>query len=428
MTKLYWLLLGIALLVNPARSQQPQSTPRDSVARINSPLQQILDSLRQRPNLKGLKIKLQDINFETNSFRLTASSAVYLDTIAAVLNKIPAVILEIGGHTDNIGLPRNNQVLSENRARAVRDRLIGPGQVVAKRITFRGYGEERPVAPNTTESGRLLNRRVEMQFIGLNTEVVNKIYLRSGQTILVPLVYLSDRTILYKTGENDPLQEIPCGSVLRVEFADGRVQLIDCPPEQTPTTIIQQPPTVRKASQLYTQLRGAAGYMVGDRPNWTSKTDGYAHVVGFGGEGLVGYRLSNWFTVALQTGYWRWSTQVDYKESAEGPVQSQYFSEATQIPLFLSIPVYLTHSVHLTPEAGINLLMIKAGFDSSRESFSGLQIGYGGAIGYTTNRSKRVWTDLSLFYRAHQKATWTGQYGVPPMNYAGLRIGVGFLF
>ena len=437
MRTLFFLLLAGAGLLAPALARpalvpHPAVTTRpDTTAPANAMLRLILDSLRKQPTLKGVKIKLQDINFETNSFVLTASSATYLDTIASVLNKLPAVMLEIGGHTDNVGPPQRNQTLSQNRAQAVRDHLVRAGMVTAKRVTFHGYGEGRPVASNATGEGRLLNRRVEMQFVGLDNGQLTKIYLRDGQIILAALVYLNNQThaVLYKTGENTPLLELPCATVLKLVAADNRVQVPDCPPPPKttaqPTSLVAQT-RPKTASPFYLLANFGAGYMIGESPAWTSKTNGYAHILGFGGGLMLGYRLSGRIGAGLQTGYWQWSTRVEYKESSSGPIIRQYNSTATQIPLFLALPIYLTKSVYLMPEGGINLLTINAGFDDVREKFSGIQTGYGATLGYSTNRSKRVWADAGLFYRAHQKATWDKQYGVPAMSYAGLKIGLGF--
>lgn len=435
MSKFYCLLIGIGFLCRLVLATPLPAAPlvspmvADTTAPPTNPLRQILDSLRKRPTLKGVSIKLRDINFETNSFVLTSGSAAYLDTIAGVLNKIPAVILEIGGHTDNIGTPSSNQVLSQNRAQSVRNYLVDRGQVAAKRVTFRGYGESRPVALNTTELGRLLNRRVEMQFIGLDNEQVAKIYLRNGQIILAPLVYLNpqSQSVLYKTGENAPLLELPCTNVLKVLFADNRVQVMDCPPAPVISTTSYEVETVpKRPSRLYLQLHGEAGYMIGENPSWTSKTNGYAHVLGFGGSLMVGYRLTKRISAGVRTGYWQWSTQVNYRAGADGPVLQQYNSKAVQVPLYAALPVYLTPNVYLAPEAGINLLTIKAGFTGEQSTFSGIQTGYGGTIGYTTNRDKRVRADVGLFYRTYQEGSWSEQYGIPVMNCAGLKVGIEF--
>lgn len=81
---------------------------------------------------------------------------------AEVLKSCDTVAVEVGGHTDNLGDPATSQPLSQQRADAVKAALVKLG-VPAERITSRGYGETRPVAPNTTSAGRIANRRVEIR-------------------------------------------------------------------------------------------------------------------------------------------------------------------------------------------------------------------------------------------------------------------------
>jgi OOP family OmpA-OmpF porin len=67
----------------------------------------------------------------------------------------------VGGHTDSVGTDAYNQGLSERRAMAVKDYLVGKG-VDGSRLSSMGYGESSPVASNDTADGRALNRRVEL--------------------------------------------------------------------------------------------------------------------------------------------------------------------------------------------------------------------------------------------------------------------------
>lgn len=103
---------------------------------------------------------LQGIQFETAKYTIKPLSYVILEHVARVLTENPNYLVEIRGHTDNEGTPEKNQILSENRAKAVRDYLISKG-IDAKRLTSNGYGQMRPVAPNSTIEGRAKNRRVE---------------------------------------------------------------------------------------------------------------------------------------------------------------------------------------------------------------------------------------------------------------------------
>ena len=99
--------------------------------------------------------------FDTGSATLQPQSQEQLQNIAAILKANPNVHLKIGGYTDNMGSPEDNLKLSQERANNVMHELILLG-VNPDRLTAKGYGEEHPVADNSTEDGRALNRRISM--------------------------------------------------------------------------------------------------------------------------------------------------------------------------------------------------------------------------------------------------------------------------
>lgn len=102
------------------------------------------------------------IDFEIGSATLTPSSAKLLDELVPIIQSDKDVKLEIGGHTDNYGDPKFNQMVSQARAVAVAQYLIGRG-VDGRRLVSKGYGDSKPVANNKTRDGRRLNRRVTFQ-------------------------------------------------------------------------------------------------------------------------------------------------------------------------------------------------------------------------------------------------------------------------
>ncbi|MEW5855663.1 MAG: OmpA family protein, partial [Myxococcota bacterium] len=105
------------------------------------------------------------IHFEYNKARLLSSSSFLLDEVVDTLLKNPQIErIRIEGHTDNTGAADYNQQLSQARAEAVREYLISNG-VAESRVEAVGYGDARPLAPNTTEAGRARNRRVEFVII-----------------------------------------------------------------------------------------------------------------------------------------------------------------------------------------------------------------------------------------------------------------------
>lgn len=102
----------------------------------------------------------QKIHFEFNRAVIRSVSNEILNTVAQVLNDFPQVTLEIQGHTDSRGRDAYNERLSQQRAEAVREYLVGQG-IATNRLTSRGYGEAQPIDSNRTSAGRAANRRVE---------------------------------------------------------------------------------------------------------------------------------------------------------------------------------------------------------------------------------------------------------------------------
>ena len=97
---------------------------------------------------------------------LRDESFVELDKLYTILIDNPAMTIEIDGHTDNVGNPEANQQLSIDRANAVKNYLIVKG-IKQNRITASGFGGSKPVASNTTEETKKLNRRVEFTILTL---------------------------------------------------------------------------------------------------------------------------------------------------------------------------------------------------------------------------------------------------------------------
>lgn len=112
----------------------------------------------------GKSVVLKNVFFETAKFDLKHQSKVELNKLVAFLNSSPTLKVEIGGHTDNVGKPKDNQLLSENRAKSVRDYLVENG-IDASRLTTKGYGDTLPIATNETEEGRAENRRTEFKVV-----------------------------------------------------------------------------------------------------------------------------------------------------------------------------------------------------------------------------------------------------------------------
>lgn len=116
------------------------------------------------PLKKNVPIRLNNIFFDLASHELRPESYPELERLAELLVVNPEFRIEISGHTDNVGKPADNTVLSQNRAQSVANHLITLGVEVA-RIKAVGYGETKPIEKNDTESGRQMNRRVEFTIL-----------------------------------------------------------------------------------------------------------------------------------------------------------------------------------------------------------------------------------------------------------------------
>jgi outer membrane protein OmpA-like peptidoglycan-associated protein len=98
--------------------------------------------------------------FDFNSSELKPSSYPELNRAVKLMKAVPTMQVEIAGYTDSVGSVEFNKALSERRANAVKDYLVKNG-IAKKRIGAKGYGEESPIADNSTDEGRAENRRVE---------------------------------------------------------------------------------------------------------------------------------------------------------------------------------------------------------------------------------------------------------------------------
>lgn len=116
------------------------------------------------PIAKGASAVLNNLFFATGKFQLEKKSRTELNKLIAFLGANPNLKIEIAGHTDDVGDTKSNLDLSNKRANSVYTYLMEQG-VQKERIRFAGYGETRPLKPNTTEQNRQLNRRIEMKIL-----------------------------------------------------------------------------------------------------------------------------------------------------------------------------------------------------------------------------------------------------------------------
>lgn len=115
---------------------------------------------------EGHRFVLKNVLFAFDKAELLPESFPELDKLSEVLKTYPDLKIKIVGHTDSIGTENDNLVLSDNRAKRVKDYLLYKG-ISPNRIQFQGLGESKPIDTNGTDSGRQNNRRVEFVVIDM---------------------------------------------------------------------------------------------------------------------------------------------------------------------------------------------------------------------------------------------------------------------
>jgi outer membrane protein OmpA-like peptidoglycan-associated protein len=114
-----------------------------------------------------------NVTFAFNSADLNAQFYPVLDKVAATMKEFDKTVIEVAGHTDNVGSEQYNQALSERRSASVAAYLASRGVPGARVVTI-GAGEAHPVASNDTDEGRSQNRRVEITIVPVTQESVQQ--------------------------------------------------------------------------------------------------------------------------------------------------------------------------------------------------------------------------------------------------------------
>ena len=152
--------LGYAVCALLREDPPPSPTPKPTPKPTPTPAPKPTPAPAPPDPCEG-RIVLRGVAFAFDSDEITGASMATLDFAAESLRECPNVRTAAEGHTDSVGNDAYNQSLSQRRADSVRDYLstngVSPGRLQAK-----GYGESRPVADNSTDEGRALNRRVEL--------------------------------------------------------------------------------------------------------------------------------------------------------------------------------------------------------------------------------------------------------------------------
>ena len=114
---------------------------------------------------EGRSFNIENIYFDNNSYEVKGVTRQILVEFAKYLEINATLVIEINGFTDNIGDEEYNQLLSENRAKAVSALILMNG-ISNERVSYNGFGESYPISTNDTKKGRSKNRRTEFKIIG----------------------------------------------------------------------------------------------------------------------------------------------------------------------------------------------------------------------------------------------------------------------
>ncbi len=150
----------------PVKAEPPQPKKVEKVE-APVPVQQAEPVKQAEPVAQAVPEKdwrLTGVTFETGSDKLKSESQGALNEAVQILKNHPRVVVQIQGHTDNVGNSAINQTLSDKRAMAVKKYLTDNG-VGADRLESKGYGASQPIADNNTVEGRAQNRRIEFKVL-----------------------------------------------------------------------------------------------------------------------------------------------------------------------------------------------------------------------------------------------------------------------
>jgi OmpA-OmpF porin, OOP family len=124
-------------------------------------------TLELDPIKLGMKLELKEVYFETNSSKILEESMTELNEVFELLWEHPNLVVQIAAHTDNSGSHDDNMELSGRRAQTVVEVLKDKG-VPESMLQAKGFGETKPLVPNTSEENKRKNRRVEFIVVGIN--------------------------------------------------------------------------------------------------------------------------------------------------------------------------------------------------------------------------------------------------------------------
>jgi outer membrane protein OmpA-like peptidoglycan-associated protein len=163
------------------KARQAAAKAEAEKAGLRAQLRAQLNSILQtEDSARGLIVNMSDVLFDTGSFTLKPGAREKLAKVSGIVLAHPGLLLQVEGHTDSVGGDDLNQRLSQQRASAVRDFLVGQG-LNENAITAEGFGKTEPVATNDTPEGRQRNRRVEIVVNGDSIDTSSAAMERADQ-------------------------------------------------------------------------------------------------------------------------------------------------------------------------------------------------------------------------------------------------------
>jgi outer membrane protein OmpA-like peptidoglycan-associated protein len=156
-------------VVAPPKPNECASIKKGDFAKAAKCANEALDNLKEPISVDALlaAMNMYIINFPSGKYDIVKpEDKAFLQKASGYIQKLPPdIIIEVGGHTDNVGNKASNLTLSENRAKAVKTALVGLG-VKDSVLQMKGYGDSKPKVSNDTDDGKFQNRRIEYSVAG----------------------------------------------------------------------------------------------------------------------------------------------------------------------------------------------------------------------------------------------------------------------
>jgi len=156
----------LLVLIDPTPTINPTPPPPTPPVTQPKKEEKVLLEVDKKDLKKGQVLRIEKLYFQADSSKISLKSYAELDKIFGFLQSNPEISIEVGGHTNGNCETSFCNELSEKRAQAVAYYLIGKG-ISSKRLKYKGYGKAKPLASNSTSSGRKRNQRVEIKILSL---------------------------------------------------------------------------------------------------------------------------------------------------------------------------------------------------------------------------------------------------------------------